>query len=121
MTGGGVVAGPVALGHADDLPVELGDDLFDERVAGDREAEPGADEPLRAALGVGQGHERVEHGPARVSASGSRPSEPDRWATTVSGSGLDGGGHLGHDGVGGGDHHQVDVGRRRRRSSSRPE
>ena len=61
-----MVAGPLGLGDVHDPTAQAGDDLGHERVAVLGEPEPGADEPLGAPLGVGQGDERVEHRPARV-------------------------------------------------------
>ena len=67
---GGVVGGPVGVGDGERAAPEVGDQRLDQRqglgrVAGHREPGPGA-QPAGADLGVGQRHERVHGGPARV-------------------------------------------------------
>ena len=69
------------------VPAEVGHDLFDEWVAG--HGEPGAiGEASGPRLGVGQRHQGVQRGRARVPRQHVEAERaPARWATTVSGSG----------------------------------
>ena len=80
--GGGVVGGPVLVGHVDRAAAEGGRDLVGDVVAGHRERRRRA-QPGGADFAVGQRDERVHRSAARWAPSASSPSEPERWTTVV--------------------------------------
>src|SRR5438046_6377034 len=63
-TGGGVVGGPVLVGHREPSTAEVVDERTDEGIAG--EGEPGTPEALGAHRRVGQGDQGMDGGRAGV-------------------------------------------------------
>ena len=104
---GGVVRGPVVVGHGEPAPAESVDDLTHERIAG--EGKPGPAQAVGAYVGVRKSHERVQRRTSRVTVEDVEAEGPGHMGDDCARHGLDGSRSGHHGAVGRSDDQEVDA------------
>ena len=106
--GGGVVRGPVAVGHLDQASAEAGHHVPGQGCTGHGKGHARA-EPGGTDLAVGERHQRVHGRPQRMGRQCVEPERPGEVGHGGARRGNDRRRHVGHGVVGGGDDEQVDT------------